>query len=77
MSASVATHIACDNEQLLANLRRSTQSRILEEVGRLESVNADMLAAEALLELLLPIKHAIFMPITGLHMLLSSNRWLF
>ena len=39
--------------------------------------NADILAVAALIELLLPVRHVMFMPATGLHALLLSDRWSF
>ena len=37
----------------------------------------DVLATVALIELLVPVKYAIFMPVTGSHTLLLSNVWSF
>ena len=49
------------------------QSRTPGEVGQLENENADVLATAALIERLVLVKYAIFMPATGLHTLLSSS----
>ena len=49
------------------------QSRTPDKVGQLGNANADILVTVALIELLVLVNHAIFMPATGLHKLLSSD----
>ena len=75
LSVSAVKHVAGDNEQLLAKFWRNMQSRTPEEAGWLENADADILTTTALIELLVPVKHVIFMPTTGPHSLLSSDVW--
>ena len=73
LSASAANYITEDDEQLLAKLWRNMQSRTPNKVEQLGNANADILVTAALIELLVPVKYAIFIPTTGLHILLSSS----
>ena len=69
----IVMHVASENEELLARLRRDAQSVTPEEAGMLGCPRVDTQASAAFMELACPIKHAIFNVIEGLQELCSSH----
>ena len=74
---SIAKYIVGTNKILLAKLRRDIQSIILMDAGILDNLRVDTLAAMVFLELMYPVKYAIFSTNKGLQELGLINLMLF
>ena len=74
---SIAKYIAGTNEILLAKLRRDIQSFVLMDAKIFGNLRVDTLAATAFLELMYPVKYAIFSTNEGLQELGLSDLLLF
>ena len=74
---SIAKYIARTNEFILAKLCRDIQSITPMDVGILGNPRVDTLVATAFLELMYPVKYAIFSTNKGLQELGSSDIILF
>ncbi len=74
---AAAKYIAEDDESTLSKLRRNIQSITPYDAGILGNSKVDTLAAAAFLEVLYPVKYAIFLVEQGLSILMSSDMILF
>ena len=70
---AIAKCVASDNETMLASLCRDMQSIVPKEAGELGNPKLDIHTATAFIELLCPIKYAIFHINLGLQELCFSN----
>ena len=74
---AIAKHVAGNDAALLAKMRRDIQCITPKFGGKYGNPRVDMLGAAAFIELLHPVKFAIFSVNLGLQLLLSSDMMLF
>ena len=77
VSTSVILHVVHDNLELHAVLRRDLTSLTPEISGALGAIRLAVLKAAALMELLYPVKYAMFSAETDLMKMMSSDPYAF